>query len=90
MDSLAASINQLSTILSVKLGGNDSNKTAWQKTPLQILLRGSFSMYPYFFSFHFPIINTQNFNLFSNSTKNFLFKAYIIAEIKILRYTGGK
>ncbi len=28
MDSLAASINQLSTILSVKLGGNDGNKAA--------------------------------------------------------------
>lgn len=27
MDSLAASINQLSTILSIKLGGNDGNKT---------------------------------------------------------------
>jgi flagellar biogenesis protein FliO len=27
MDSLANSINQLSTILSVKLGANDSNKT---------------------------------------------------------------
>ncbi|ERI91424.1 hypothetical protein HMPREF1982_03383 [Clostridiales bacterium oral taxon 876 str. F0540] len=28
MDSLSASINQLSTILSIKLGGNDSNKAA--------------------------------------------------------------
>jgi len=28
MDSLAASINQLSTILSVKLGGNDDRKSA--------------------------------------------------------------
>lgn len=28
MDSLAASINQLSTILSVKLGSNDGNKAA--------------------------------------------------------------
>lgn len=28
MDSLSSSINQLSTILSVKLGGNDANKSA--------------------------------------------------------------
>jgi hypothetical protein len=28
MDSLAASINQLSTILSIKLGNNDNNKAA--------------------------------------------------------------
>lgn len=28
MDKLAASINQLSTILSIKLGGNDGNKSA--------------------------------------------------------------
>jgi len=28
MDSLSASINQLGAILSVKLGGNDSNKAA--------------------------------------------------------------
>ncbi len=28
MDSLSASINQLSTILSVKLSGNDNNKAA--------------------------------------------------------------
>jgi hypothetical protein len=27
MDSLSASINQLSTILSIKLGGNDGNRT---------------------------------------------------------------
>lgn len=28
MDSLAASINQLSTILSIKLGGNDDRKSS--------------------------------------------------------------
>jgi flagellar biogenesis protein FliO len=28
MDHLSSSINQLSTILSIKLGGNDGNKTA--------------------------------------------------------------
>jgi flagellar biogenesis protein FliO len=28
MDSLSSSINQLSTILSVKLGGSDNNKSA--------------------------------------------------------------
>lgn len=34
MDSLSASINQLSTILSIKLGGNDSNKAAWKNSPV--------------------------------------------------------
>jgi len=32
MDNLSSSINQLSTILSVKLSGNDSNKGVWLYT----------------------------------------------------------